>query len=154
MEPAHLWRLGLLALLLVGAAVAIGVRVAFLQQAQQRDFLKGEGDARTVRAVSIEASRGVIRDRRGELLAVSAPVVSFYVNPQRFAPAPEEAEALAGALGMGSRALMARIDEARKRGLGFLYLKRRASSAQATSPSSKDVSTSPASSSGVRDGRA
>jgi cell division protein FtsI (penicillin-binding protein 3) len=131
LEPAHLWRLGLLALLLVGAAVAIGVRVAFLQQAQQRDFLKGEGDARTVRAVSIEASRGVIRDRRGELLAVSAPVVSFYVNPQRFAPAPEEAEALAGALGMGSRALTARIDEARKRGLGFLYLKRRASSAQA-----------------------
>ena len=39
LEPAHVWRLGLLALLLVAAAVAIGARVAFLQQAQQRDFL-------------------------------------------------------------------------------------------------------------------
>lgn len=131
LEPAHVWRLGLLALLLVAAAVAIGARVAFLQQAQQRDFLKGEGDARTVRAVSIEASRGVIRDRRGELLAVSAPVVSFYVNPQRFSPAPEEAAALAEVLQLSPSTLGARIEEARKRGLGFLYLKRRVSSAQA-----------------------
>ena len=38
LEPAHVWRLGLLALLLVAAAVAIGAQVAFLQQAQQRDF--------------------------------------------------------------------------------------------------------------------
>lgn len=132
-EPAHFWRLGLLAVLLVGAAVAIGARVAFLQQAQQRDFLKGEGDARTVRAVSIQASRGVIRDRRGELLAVSAPVVSFYVNPQRFSPAPEEAAALAEALGLAPGALQARVEDARKRGLGFLYLKRRVSSSEAAS---------------------
>lgn len=132
-EPAHLWRLSLLAVLLVGAAVAIGTRVAFLQQAQQRDFLKGEGDARTVRAVSIQASRGVIRDRRGELLAVSAPVVSFYVNPQRFSPAPEDAAALAEALGLAPGALRARIEEGRKRGLGFLYLKRRVSSSEAAS---------------------
>ena len=70
-----------------------------------------------MRSVSIEASRGVIRDRRGELLAVSAPVVSFYVNPQRFSPAREEAAALAEALQLSPSTLGARIEEARKRGL-------------------------------------
>ena len=82
LAPAHGWRIVVLAGLLVLGALAIGARLGFLQQTQQRAFLKDEGDARTVRAVTIGASRGVIRDRRGERLAVSAPVVSFYVNPQ------------------------------------------------------------------------
>ncbi|MBL6808620.1 MAG: penicillin-binding protein 2 [Pseudomonadales bacterium] len=131
LAPAHGWRIVVLAGLLVLGALAIGARLGFLQQTQQRAFLKDEGDARTVRAVTIQASRGVIRDRRGELLAVSAPVVSFYVNPQTLDLDPEALAALGQGLGVGAAALRTRIAEARDRGLGFLYLKRRVAPAEA-----------------------
>ncbi len=48
------------------------------QQVYQTDFLKHEGDIRHLRVVEVPAHRGMIQDRRGEPLAVSAPVDSIW----------------------------------------------------------------------------
>ncbi len=58
------------------------LRLFFLQL--NTDFLKGQGDARAIRKVSIEAQRGIIFDRNNEPLAVSAPVYSIWANTRMF----------------------------------------------------------------------
>jgi len=55
---------------------------------QQRDFLQGQGDARTIRTVPLVANRGLITDRNGEPLAVSTPVQSIWVNPSKLIENP------------------------------------------------------------------
>lgn len=45
------------------------------------EFLQSEGEARTLRSEVLNAYRGVITDRNGELLAVSTPLKSVYANP-------------------------------------------------------------------------
>jgi len=47
-------------------------------------FLRHQGDARMVRVVNMPAYRGMITDRNGEPLAVSAPVASIWINPAVF----------------------------------------------------------------------
>jgi cell division protein FtsI (penicillin-binding protein 3) len=49
-----------------------------------RNFLKGQGDARSLRVQMIPAYRGMITDRQGAPLAVSTPVQSVWVNPKEF----------------------------------------------------------------------
>lgn len=70
-------------------------------------FLQEQGQARTVREEVIQAYRGVITDRNGEILAVSTPVKSIVLNPQRFDP--EKTAVLAEALGLKTSELAARI---------------------------------------------
>jgi cell division protein FtsI (penicillin-binding protein 3) len=66
---------GLLALL-VGA---IACQIVYLQVIDH-DFLKGQGDARSLRHIPIPAHRGLITDRNGEPLAVSTPVTTLWAN--------------------------------------------------------------------------
>lgn len=49
-----------------------------------RSFLLKQGEARTLRLNDIPAYRGMIRDRNGIPLAISAPVVSVWTNPALF----------------------------------------------------------------------
>jgi cell division protein FtsI (penicillin-binding protein 3) len=121
------------------ATAGVGLRVVLLQGEAERDFLKRQGDARTVRTLSIQASRGVIHDRRGEPLAVSTPVLSVWANPQLFAAGPKELEELARRLDTEAGALRARIEEGRARGLEFLYLRRRVPPAQAREIAALDL---------------
>ena len=107
---------------LVAMVGGIAVRVVLLQGEEERAFLKQQGDARTVRSVTIRASRGVIRDRRGEPLAVSTPVTSVWANPQMADPAHPRWSELAALLGLTPEALTARLE--RFSGREFLYLKR------------------------------
>jgi cell division protein FtsI (penicillin-binding protein 3) len=46
-------------------------------------FLRSQGDARTLRTMLIPAHRGLITDRNGEPLAVSAPVATIWADPLR-----------------------------------------------------------------------
>jgi len=77
-----LWRfylvLGVCLLLFAG----LGVRAAWIQ-VLDNDFLKSQGDSRTVRYQGIDSHRGVITDRNGIELASSIPVKSLWVNPTR-----------------------------------------------------------------------
>ncbi|HMU67419.1 MAG TPA: penicillin-binding protein 2, partial [Cellvibrionaceae bacterium] len=81
------WRLTLLCALLGIMPGAMIWHLAQLQvlpgQERGYDFLQQQGQSRTLRQEKISAYRGMITDRNGELLAVSTPVQSIFVNPQK-----------------------------------------------------------------------
>jgi cell division protein FtsI (penicillin-binding protein 3) len=87
-----------------------------------RAFLKGQGDARSVRMVSIPAYRGMITDRNGEPLAVSTPVDSIWVDATNFDATPEQMHQLAKILNFKTADLKVLINRNIKR--EFVYLKR------------------------------
>ena len=95
----------------------------------QRDFLQGQGDARTIRTIPLVANRGLITDRNGEPLAVSTPVESIWVNPSELTESPEAVRALASALEMNPEVLASSIANNSNR--EFLYVKRRLAPADA-----------------------
>jgi cell division protein FtsI (penicillin-binding protein 3) len=95
---------------------------AFDLQILKQDFLRGEGDARHLRVVSIPAHRGMLLDRNGEPVAVSTPVDSVWANPRETLQSPERIAELARVLGMDGRELQRRLSERATR--EFVYLRR------------------------------
>ncbi len=95
-------------------------------QVVNKDFLRGEGDARYLRDVSVPAHRGMIVDRYGEPLAISTPVDSVWVNPQLFQPSHEQQKQLAKKLNI-KRKKISKLSSGRNRGREFAYLKRHVS---------------------------
>lgn len=87
-----------------------------------RQFLQGQGDARSVRVVNTPAFRGMILDRQGEALAVSTPVQSLWLNPKKFNPTPAQQKKLASLLDITSQEISKRLNGVERR--GFIYLKR------------------------------
>lgn len=87
-----------------------------------RTFLKGQGDARTLRVVAIPAYRGMIMDRNGDPLAISSPVDSIWVNAGEFDPSDEQLKNLAKILDLSLNELRDRIERNPDR--EFTYLKR------------------------------
>lgn len=69
----------LLTLLLLGFT-ALVVRAGYLQVVMT-DYLQAQGDSRYQRVIETKATRGVIVDRHGEVLAVSTPVDSVWAHP-------------------------------------------------------------------------
>lgn len=55
---------------------------AFDVQIIQSSFLKNEGNKRQIRTMTIPAPRGEIYDRNGNLLALSTPIDSIWVDPK------------------------------------------------------------------------
>ncbi len=88
----------------------------------QRDFLLSQGDARSLRTVTIPAYRGMITDRNGEPLAVSTPVESLWVNPQKFSASLADLERLGRLIDVPGQKLKTLIETHRNR--EFLYLRR------------------------------
>jgi cell division protein FtsI (penicillin-binding protein 3) len=104
-------------------ALLVGVAGRVVQlQTEERDFLKRQGDARTIRTVTLPASRGVIFDRRGEPLAVSTPVASVWADPSGVDPDDPRLDELARLLEREPAALRARLARFAER--EFLYLRR------------------------------
>ena len=87
-----------------------------------RQFLLGQGDARSLRTVNIPAYRGMITDREGAPLAVSTPVQSVWVNPKTFTPDAKQLADLAKLIGVSAKQLSKRVADAH--GREFLYLQR------------------------------
>ncbi|APS84462.1 hypothetical protein AVM71_16110 [Piscirickettsia salmonis] len=50
----------------------------------QHDFLHAQSQVRSTKNIVLPAVRGSIFDRYGEPLAISAPVYSIFINPQKF----------------------------------------------------------------------
>ena len=105
-------------------ALAVGTlawRVADLQL-NRAEFLKGQGDARHLRVVSMPADRGRLLDRNGEPLAMSTPVDSVWAIPRELLAAPDGLVQLSRVLGLDAarvrRELEARADRE------FVYLRR------------------------------
>lgn len=97
-EPVSGWRRGFVLGALALGACAVFVR-AFQLQVIDQDFLAREGEKRAIRKVAIPAHRGAIVDRRGEPLALSAPVESLWAVPQALLESPQHVEAVAKLLG-------------------------------------------------------
>ncbi len=87
-----------------------------------RQFLQGQGNARSLRVVDIPAFRGMIIDREGAVLAVSTPVQSLWINQKGFAPDAKQLVVLAKLLGLPTTRLSKYVHPAHAR--DFVYLKR------------------------------
>ncbi|MEO8492085.1 MULTISPECIES: peptidoglycan D,D-transpeptidase FtsI family protein [unclassified Pseudomonas] len=115
------WRFRLMIGLLALMVGAIVWRIIDLQVVD-RDFLIGQGDARSLRHIPIPAHRGLITDRNGEPLAVSTPVTTLWANAKELQTAKEKWPELAAALGQDPKALAERLEaQANKE---FIYLVR------------------------------
>lgn len=88
----------------------------------QSDFLQSEGDKRQIRHITLPAARGAILDRRGNVLAMSTPMISVAIDAKFLSDKPDHQTSLASALNMPIDVLNEKIrTNAEKR---FVYLKR------------------------------
>lgn len=117
----HRARLALVSVFFLLLLIALIWRVVDLT-VLHRQFLKGQGDARSLRIQTIPAYRGMITDRQGSPLAISTPLQSVWVNPKDFSPTPTQLTALSKLLGLSQKILLNRVERAKSR--EFLYLQR------------------------------
>ncbi|WP_018948921.1 penicillin-binding protein 2 [Thioalkalivibrio sp. ALMg11] len=103
------------------AGVALLLRAVDLQ-VLERDFLTSQGEQRQVRTLTESANRGMITDRHGEPLAISAPVQTAWANPQDLMGQRERWPDLAAALEVEPGWLEERIEARASR--EFIYLRR------------------------------
>lgn len=115
------WRFRLMVGLLLLLVAGIVAQIVYLQVIN-RDFLIGQGDARSMRHIPIPAHRGLITDRNGEPLAVSTPVTTLWANPKEMQLSKEKWPALARALGQDPKSLTERLEA--QAGKEFIYLVR------------------------------
>jgi len=116
------WRFGSVVgvfLLVVGV---LGSRLVDLHVVDN-DFLRKQGDVRTIRVESIDAHRGVVTDRYDEPLAVSTPVQTIWANPSEANPSEARLTNLARLLDINEASLRQRLEE--YSGREFIYLRRK-----------------------------
>jgi cell division protein FtsI (penicillin-binding protein 3) len=104
--------------------VILIVRLIDLQVVHHANYVK-YAQSQQVRKVEVKAPRGTLYDRSGEVLAMSVEAESVVVNPLRIPDASVAADLLARQLGMDPKPLVAKIEDAKARKNGFLYIKRR-----------------------------
>ena len=97
------------------------VRAIYLQLFEH-EFLEEEGKARHLRVVEMPAHRGMILDRNGELLAVSTPIYSVWVNPSAALSNKQSIKRVASILNLSATSLIKKLQQKSKR--QFLYIKR------------------------------
>ena len=115
------WRYYFLVGLLMIAVAGIVWRMIELN-VLERGFLLRQSNARVLRMVSIPAHRGMITDRFGLPLAISAPVDAVWINPQIFDADSKQRAELASILEIPLSVISQRSN--RKSKLEFAYLKR------------------------------
>jgi len=96
---------GALALLFAGLVARSGYLMWI-----DNEFLQTQGSARHSRDLEVPAHRGRIVDRFGEPLALSTPVKSLWVFPDKFDATPEQLAQLARILDMTPARITAQID--------------------------------------------
>jgi cell division protein FtsI (penicillin-binding protein 3) len=98
--------------LLVGRAVSI--------QMVSNDFYQRQGEARYAHTLPLQASRGNVLDRNGQVLATSIAAESLWVIPKDFDADKKQRRVLAGLLGMKPQDLDDKVDDDSK----FVWLRR------------------------------
>jgi cell division protein FtsI (penicillin-binding protein 3) len=116
----------LLVLAMIGFAV-LGAR-AFYLQGLNTDFLQAKGEARYGRVIEMPASRGPVRDRNGQPLAISTPVESIWVSPDDLELDDRQVASLARALAVSPADVHQKIARKDRQ---FVFLKRQISPEQA-----------------------
>lgn len=124
--PIKAWRLAVVGVGLTTLVVALGLRVTMLQVVPEYErgyqFLQEQGDARTVRDISVPASRGMILDRHGKPLAVSTPVITVWADPKQVDLTATQLGELGEIVGLPVDELAQRLDP--QTGKRFVYLSR------------------------------
>ena len=127
----HRWRFIVLSLVLISLPISIIVKVAYLQILPDHefgvDFLKHQGEIRSVRNIEIPAPRGAILDRHGKPLAISTPVIDIVGNPQKINRS--DYKRLSKALNISEKKLQDRLTLYKDK--SFIYLARHLSDADA-----------------------
>ncbi|HEY5720262.1 MAG TPA: penicillin-binding protein 2, partial [Gammaproteobacteria bacterium] len=113
-------RATMLGLLLAGMGALVWRAVEL--QLDHSAFLRGQGEARHLRVVTVPAHRGMLTDRHGEPLAISTPVDSVWANPAELAPARARLPELARLLGLPVDGLVQLLAARGQR--EFVYLRR------------------------------
>ncbi|SEG70821.1 peptidoglycan D,D-transpeptidase FtsI family protein [Marinobacterium lutimaris] len=130
------WRLWLVFVLL--ALIAVGILAKMLSlSTEDQAFLQSQGDARSLRTMLLPAHRGLITDRNGDPLAVSAPVATIWADPKMTNVADTNLRQLAQLLDMPREELLRDLNRDRER--RFLYLKRQVTPELAKSVSALNI---------------
>lgn len=116
------WRYGSVLGIFLLVVGLLGWRLVDLQVIDN-EFLRRQGDVRTIRVETIDAHRGVITDRYGEPLAVSTPVQTVWANPSEMDPAEPRLANLARLLDISEASLRERLKE--YSGREFIFLRRK-----------------------------
>ncbi len=116
------WRFGTVLSVFLLVAAALAWRLVDLHVVDN-EFLRKQGDVRTIRVETIDAHRGVISDRLGEPLAVSTPVQTIWANPSEADPDEPRLTNLARLLDISEARLRERLRD--YAGREFIYLRRK-----------------------------
>jgi cell division protein FtsI (penicillin-binding protein 3) len=117
------WRRRVLLISVLTLFAGLFMRGIYLQ-GLHKEFLQQKGDARYSRALVLQAHRGKITDRNGELLAISSPVESVWVSPPDVDINKQQKTALAKLLAIKTKDIDKKIANRERE---FVYLKRRIS---------------------------
>jgi cell division protein FtsI (penicillin-binding protein 3) len=122
------WRSRFVLVLAIGGFSVLLGR-AFYLQALDTGFLQAKGEARYTRTIELPASRGPVKDRNGQLLAVSTAVESIWAIPDELDDVDDaHLRGLAHALGMDTAEIHQKIANKDRQ---FVFLKRQISPDQA-----------------------
>jgi cell division protein FtsI (penicillin-binding protein 3) len=119
------WRRRVLLISVLVGFVALLMRGVYLQS-MHKEFLQQKGDARYSRTLVLQAHRGKITDRNGELLAISSPVESVWASPPDVEIDKQQKIELTKLLDMKPKDFDNKIANTERE---FVYLKRRMSPA-------------------------
>lgn len=106
---------------LIVVLAVVSIRL-FVLHIAQNDFLRKQGNMRTLRTVDIPSYRGVITDRRGTPLAVSTPVDAIWMNPKLFQPSESQLTQLSNLLEIKPEEIWQKKEQYATK--SFAYLKR------------------------------
>ena len=117
------WRRRLLLIGILLGFAGLFARGIYLQSLH-KEFLQQKGDARYSRTLTLQAHRGKITDRNGELLAISSPVESVWASPPDVKINKMQKQALGKLLGLKIKEVDKKFANLQRE---FVYLKRRVS---------------------------
>jgi cell division protein FtsI (penicillin-binding protein 3) len=123
-RSAAVGRLTALTVVLLLCAGGIFARLIWLQ-VLQHDHYASQARSQQEHPVALPAPRGAIRDRNGEVLALSVPVDSVSVNPQQIVDLHGATDMLGNILHLDRDVLYTRLSSAKERHKGYLWVKRR-----------------------------
>ncbi len=121
--PVSTWRYKVVGFIFGAMFVGLIGRAGYLQVVD-RDYLQSQGNARYLRVQNEPPTRGMIRDRNGQPLAISTPVDSIWMNPSKILEQKDEYsyKQLTSLLGITRDKLMTLAE--RRKAREFVYIKR------------------------------
>ncbi|MDQ5898201.1 MAG: hypothetical protein QG612_2287 [Pseudomonadota bacterium] len=122
-----IWR-SRLVLITLGLSFSLLFGRALYVQVIDKEFFQAQGESRYQRTFELQASRGRITDRNGEVLAASVPAPSVWMIPKDFQATPAQLTELARLVDLPPADLTAKARE----GGNFVWLRRLVDDATAT----------------------